>query len=330
MAFIRLTIILLAFFLGIITEYFFVTTAHSSHFPEFFETRKSFGYPMINQLIDVELPEKSPENDRLTSFRKDVDKAINRNINSGRIAAASVYFRDLDKGAWFSLGSVEQFEPASLMKVPIMIALLRDAEKDPGILRRKVKFAVPEDLYAYQRIKPPTLMERGKSYSVDDLLFRMVAYSDNDATYLLEEVVNPATREEVFADMKINSPYINPNKEMYISAEEYAAFFRILYNATYLNKDMSEKALEYLDHSTYKDGLVAGVPPNMVVAHKFGERSDERDPQIKYLSDCGIVYYPLHPYLLCLMTRGTDFDALSGVLQDISRTVYDEVNKHYQ
>jgi hypothetical protein len=60
------------------------------------------------------------------------------------------------------------------------------------------------------------------------------------------------------------------------------------------------------------------------VAHKFGER-ESRDLQgnTSYqLHDCGVVYYPKRPFLLCVMTKGTDSDVLTKVIQDISQSIY--------
>jgi hypothetical protein len=61
------------------------------------------------------------------------------------------------------------------------------------------------------------------------------------------------------------------------------------------------------------------------VAHKFAERSDPQTGE-KQLHDCGIVYYPRHPYLLCVMTKGPGFEGLAGVVARVSRMVYSEVD----
>jgi hypothetical protein len=36
------------------------------------------------------------------------------------------------------------------------------------------------------------------------------------------------------------------------------------------------------------------------------------------------VYYPQNPYLLCIMTEGDDFNALSEVIGIVSKAVYEE------
>jgi hypothetical protein len=62
---------------------------------------------------------------------------------------------------------------------------------------------------------------------------------------------------------------------------------------------------------------------NIPVAHKFGERTGFAGG-VKQLHDCGIVYYPKNPYLLCIMTRGTDFTKLESTIAAVSKMVYQE------
>jgi len=61
-----------------------------------------------------------------------------------------------------------------------------------------------------------------------------------------------------------------------------------------------------------------------MVASRFGERA-HGPAGAKQLHDCGIVYCPRRPYLLCVMTRGDDFQELTGTIRDLSRLVYSDV-----
>ena len=97
--------------------------------------------------------------------------------------------------------------------------------------------------------------------------------------------------------------------------------------ASYLNEKYSEKALELLTRTEYKNGLVAAVPKEIVVAHKFGERNNVQSE--KQLHDCGIIYYPDHPYLLCIMTRGSDYGTLEIAIQDVAVKVYRSLHASY-
>lgn len=65
------------------------------------------------------------------------------------------------------------------------------------------------------------------------------------------------------------------------------------------------------------------IPSDVKVAHKFGERYYG---DIKQLHDCGVIYYPENPYLLCVMTIGKDFEDLAEVISHVSDVVYREVD----
>jgi beta-lactamase class A len=70
--------------------------------------------------------------------------------------------------------------------------------------------------------------------------------------------------------------------------------------------------------------LVAGVPAGIPVAHKFGETGQVGGE--RQLHDCGIVYYPNSPYILCIMTRGNNFEELPNIIKQISSEVYKHVD----
>jgi beta-lactamase class A len=129
----------------------------------------------------------------------------------------------------------------------------------------------------------------------------------------------------VFTDIGIKLPAGADADSDFMTVKEYAYLFRLLYNSTYLNREYSEEAIHLLTKTDFNAGLRAGVPDGVELAHKFGERSilaGDKSVTERELHDCGIVYYPKHPYLICVMTKGTDFDALSATIKSISSVVY--------
>jgi len=250
-----------------------------------------------------------------------------RIVASGRASQLAVYFRDLDNGPWFSTDPNAEFSPASLLKVPILIAVLKQAESESALLGLKVQY-VPAGVTEAQAIIPLSPLKLGQWYTVEEFLRAMIVHSDNNAAYALLTRVKPELLEGVYRELHVSSP--DPLKpDDWITVKQYSSFFRILYNASYLNKKMSKKALEILTQVEFREGIVAGVPKGMVVAHKFGERRLP-DGGLVQLHDCGIVYYPAQPYVLCVMTRGKDLFKLTGVLKEISEEVYREVDLQYK
>lgn len=279
------------------------------------------GYQYISPLLTCSDTSLVGLKDR--DLKEDLEDMIERKIDDKKVERVSFYFRDLNNGPWIGINEEERFTPASLLKVPVMIAYLKLAERDPSILEQKIKISDEHENTLSQNILPAKKVKGGLEYTIEELLDYMISYSDNVATNALISYVPPDELQNIYADLNMPIPD-EKNPENFMTVREYSSFFRILYNASYLNREMSEKALSMLTKSTFQDGLVAGVPANTTIAHKFGERVL---PDSKQLHDCGVVYNKNHDYLICVMTRGQDFNNLEKTIQEISALVYQNFTK---
>jgi beta-lactamase class A len=266
----------------------------------------------------------------LQPFRYKVTALVDEQLEEEQAAAISVYFRDLDNGNWFGIRENEPFSPESQLKVPLMIAYFKWAEANPLVLRKKLLFTGQRSGPEPQILRPPAPLEPGRSYTVNDLVFRMVAYSDNDAYALLAANIPPEHLRKIYKDLYMN---YDPSKgEDVLSLSAYASFFRVLFNTSYLSEEMSEKALRYLSRASFRRGMAAGVPGDIDVASKAGERvipQGGSDPEgtMFQLHEFGIIYHPERPFLLGITVRGDDPETLARVIRDITRRVYTEVDR---
>lgn len=282
------------------------------------------GYTFINPLLECEVNSQLFSKE-LKNFKYKIESFVDSKIRDGQATNISVYFRDLNNGPVFAINGREGFSPASLLKIPVMISWLKKAESDPQILKKMIKYG--SAIYAIaQDFKPEKNIKEGESYTVGELIYRMIVYSDNQAKNLLLMNIDEESLDKTYRDLSIAIPDIR-KPEDFMDVTTYASFFRILYNASYLNKEMSELALSMLSENDFDNGLRAGVPESVQLANKFGERTIDKTRQ---LHDCGIFYYKDRPYLLCVMTRGKDFDELCGIISEISRLVYIEVDSQYR
>lgn len=302
---------ILAFFAGYFAKEWFVPAMDG------YRERHSGGFSFVSPLLECEGAESTKEVSRFGHLiRKILDEATER----GDITEASVYFRDLNNGPWFGVNERALFSPASLLKVPRMISYFKEAEKNPAILEKKIRYAPETDLDLMQNFVPGKKLEPGKEYTVEQLIEQMIVYSENNAKEILAET-DESFADTIYRDLGMMVPGTG-KLEDFMSVKEYASFFRILYNASYLSPYYSNKALELLSRTDFREGLVAGIPEGVTVAHKFGERGIG---DIKQLHDCGVIYERTHPYLLCVMTRGKDFEPLKKTIQAISRETYSAV-----
>ncbi len=263
----------------------------------------------------------------LQPFRYKVSALIDEKIEDGETSYVAVYFRDMDNGNWFGINDQDPFSPESQVKIPLMIAYFKWAEMNPLVLRKKLTAAAPTGQNEPRLLRPPRTLEPGRSYTVNDLIFRMVAYGDSDAYTLLNANLPAKRRSRIYQDLYVNYDPLKQDDALSLSA--YASFFRVLFNASYLNEEMSEKALRYLSRSSFRSGMAAGIPPDVDLACKAGERvlepaADDK-PGIVQLHEFGIIYHPGRPFLLGITARGTDYDDLSAVIRDITKLIYSEV-----
>lgn len=239
--------------------------------------------------------------------------------SSNSLTSASVYLRDFDKGNWININPDEQYHPASLLKLAVMITFLKMEEKNAGFLDKKLTFSGKFDKTRTQTYNSYQI-QVGKSYTVKELLEYMVSYSDNNATNLLHEVMDVEEHKRTFDYLGLVVPDIY--KLGYtISAKDYSMFLKVLYNGGYLNVDHSEFAFELLSKTDFNDGLAAGLPKGTMLVHKFGEWTDGKS--VRQLHESGVIYLNGKAYLLTIMTSGSDVKKLTEVIASTTKVVYD-------
>ncbi|MFZ2152907.1 MAG: serine hydrolase [Microgenomates group bacterium] len=308
---------LLLIFIGLISFFAGYYVTKKTNTP-IIENRLNANYQFINPLLECDVNAIS-RNTNLDKLRIKLEQQFGDNT--------SIYYRDMNNGPWFGIHEKEYFSPASLIKVPLMMAYLKKAESDTTLLSQEILNTSVYDP-STQNIQPKATLVPNQKYTIKQLIEQMIIYSDDISFNLLNKELSVKEIIQVYNDLgvDISKAQNDPNGNI-ITVKSYSSFFRILFNASYLNPQMSEYALSILSKSDFKDGLVASLPQNVTIAHKFGERQ-YLDTGLKQLHDCGIVYLPHKPYLLCVMTRGDNFDTLKNNIKNISQTVYDYLSEN--
>jgi beta-lactamase class A len=289
------------------------------------------GFTYISPLLvcDANPNRNSPD---LLPLETQLLNFTNLQIKEKNVDAISVYFRDLKAGTQVVINKDEKFHPASMGKIPILITYLKAAENMPYLFEKPIKIEGGVDLNKQQEIIPKDFVVVGKTYTVWELLEKMIRFSDNNSTVVLANLMDVGSLKSVYQDLQVplllNSDldWQGVATQNYLSANDLSYFFRVLYNATYVHRDLAEKALQLLTEVDFKNGLVAGVPESVKVAHKFGLAS-HRDVSGKVdsreLHDCGIVYHKDRPYLLCVMTRSSSsLPSAEKTISEVSNLVY--------
>jgi beta-lactamase class A len=264
------------------------------------------------------LNDENVECGNLVVLKQKIESYIDLQKRTGAASHVSVFLRNPSNISWFEINGNEMYMPASILKISFMIPYLLKARVAPEVLQEKIYFGSQNNTLNPQNITSNALVEN-MHYTVEQLLFYMIVHSDNNASALLAKNMDKKIYKKFFDDLGMPVPDIF-NTDYTMNVVQCSKFFRLLFSANYLGREMSEYALTLLSKSKFRDGLLAGVDSNITVAHKFGERTGTG---FRELHEGGIVYLDNRPYVLCVMTRGSDYKQLSSVISEISRTVYD-------
>lgn len=272
-------------------------------------------YPFLSKRIFSE-----NQNDILINFT-DLRSQLQTYISSLPVKTG-VYFEYLPSGTSIGLNEKERFIPASLIKVPIVMAIYKKIES--GKLRKNDMVALED------RFKDETsgsLWERpsGSQIAIQDAINMTLDDSDNTAKNIL---LSKLTRTEVSfvfdaLDISLND---QNEEESTVAPKNYSSILRSLYLSSYLTRTHSNEILELLSQSNDDLRIRAGIPNGVIVASKFGISYGVSKDESVY-SDCGIIYVPSRPFLLCIMIKGSESRAYS-IMQEIANRTYSYVVRY--
>lgn len=270
---------------------------------------------LVNKLL---ISEADVEPARFSLLKGSVNQLLESFKSQQVIASASVYFLDLKTGDWFSINPSEGYKMGSLLKLPVSMTFLKKSEADPRLMDHLVfcdasAASVPQQTFEIEPLQP------GKTYPTSELLKRVLKYSDNVSTNLMNRNLDLAMLDKLYSDLDQSTPDML-DKSYVSNVVDFSRFFNVLYNGTWLNERNSELVLGWLSESSFKEGLVKQIPENVVVARKFGEFGT---PQEKQWHESGVVYAENGHYLITVMTRGNDAEKLRYAISEISKLVYE-------
>lgn len=311
--------------IGLLIGYVFANNFLDSNIEQDVEIRSGSKLGFTNPLLECEIGRDTIASKKL-DFTSDLESFSKEISSKEDLSDVSIYYRDLNNGPVININANESFAPASLLKVPILIAYLKWSEDKPEVMDEKITFEKGVNVGYTQEFAPVIPLEVGKTYTARELIESMVKYSDNQALVLLYQRLPVSYQEDLYSLTGVDANIMtDPNSTLNI--RQYSIFFRILFNASFLSQKDSEYALKLLSQSTFEQGIRKGVPLSIPISHKFGERKPT--DSLQQFHDCGIVYYPDHPYLLCVMTRGQDVSKLIDSIYKTSEYVYNKIDTQY-
>lgn len=270
---------------------------------------------------------------------RELEKNIQALVAESGAETVAVAFRDLQTGRELLVNGRVSFHAASTMKVPVMLEVYREARE--GALRLDEGIAVKNEFKSIAdgsafSVSPEDDSEQalyrkvGGTETVRELLRLMITESSNLATNILVERVTPARVMELLKrlgarDMKVlrgveDGKAFERGMNNTTTARDLLTLLRALAEGRAVSAEASREMVEVLAAQKFNEGIPAGVPARVRVAHKTGSIT-------KIEHDAGIVYPPgRKPYVLVVLVRGiSDGARAHKLIADISRAVYEDV-----
>lgn len=145
------------------------------------------------------------------ALQKEIEGYINEKKTDGDISEAAFYFRDLLDGPVFGINEFIDFAPASLLKLPFVLTYLKESEElGPQILQEPLLF-LPTTPDFEQTFSPEQTLKPGESYTVEDLLRRMLSFSDNNSSNLLAAHLEGTGRKNIVAETMLELGILAPD-----------------------------------------------------------------------------------------------------------------------
>lgn len=247
-------------------------------------------------------------NDILINFlplRKELQQAVREYGDS-----FGFYFEYLPTGTSIGVNQTGEFEAGSLFKVPVVMAYYHKRER-LGLADNPIVTIGANQIDSGFG----DLWKRGEGAQIllEDAARIALTDSDNTAIQIVAGAFDQQDLEQVYEGLDIDLR--TQWGTTVITPKGYGSVLKALFFSAVLNKNNSEKILTILTKTKFADKLPAGLPQGIPVAHKIGVVSG------RFYQDCGIVYVPRRPYLLCMVSASSEDEARIRMI-DISKRVY--------
>jgi beta-lactamase class A len=275
------------------------------------------------------------------AFAQDAKLATAESAISARIAKSgadvAVYFRTLDGRAQWSARADDLFHAASTMKIPVMIELFHQVQEgkvkltDTLLVKNEFHSIVdgsPYVLNASDDSEGELYKAEGQKRTLRELCEVMITVSSNLATNLLIEKLGVENiRTEV---LSLGADGMNVKR----GVEDGKAFEKGLNNTTTarslgillqaiaegkaVDAASSNEMVAILEWQKFNEGIPAGLPKGIPVAHKTGEIT-------KIHHDAAIVFAK-RPFILVILVRGLAEKMDSAALMaELSKSLYEAI-----
>jgi beta-lactamase class A len=225
--------------------------------------------------------------------------------------AYGVVIKDLATGRGTSLNADRIYYAASIFKLFVMYEAFR--QESLGIFELSDELVMTPYYDAFGL--GPRQTELCQVLSVDTALQAMMEISDNAAAVLLQDLVGSSNINQALGALGLEDSRLLTD-DLPITAGDVALLVEAIGRGEAVSRPASEQMLELMAREQFDNGLRAGTPRDVTVAHKTGNWTNATH-------EAGIVFAPAGSYVMVVLS---DKDHQTRLIEELSRRVYDYFN----
>lgn len=237
-----------------------------------------------------------------------------------------IYFKNLNTGRELAHQAETAFHPASIIKLPVFMAISRMAAEGRAGFDEKIKVTYEKRVPscgAFNAFTDEPVVD------VATLCNLMITISDNTAANILIDHygIEPLNRE--FKDMGLAETHLERlfyDDEMQEKGynnkavpREIGMLLTQIYEGAFVNKDVSWRILNVLLNQQRRDKIPAHIELECPVGNKSGEARD--------ITGDAAVVLGAHPFVLVIMANDTFVPQTDEVIRLLSRDILKEVKQ---
>ena len=242
-----------------------------------------------------------------------MDEYVKRQLSSvpGHIG---FYYKNLVTGETDGSRQTELFQAASVIKLPILAAILLEEREHPGVLQERLLVRDGDKVPGCGALQH---ISGTQAYDIESLCKLMITISDNTATNVLIrrfgiEFLNERFRALGLQETKIfrflfDTEAARQGKENLCQPKEIGSLLEEIYHGRCVSANASERMRAMLSQQQINHKIPSLLPPTVRVEHKTGE--DEG-----ITNDVGILY-GREPCVLVFVSNETDVPAFEQVIR---------------
>ena len=221
---------------------------------------------------------------------------MNAAIAASPSLSGSATFIDLATGKEYDAGNYTQnYEAASTSKLVAVFDYLHQVELGKASLTQNID-----------------------GQQAQDIIMRMIVYSDNDAWDKLNGYLH-LWQEQNYAN-SLGVKAIIQDGNMQFSTPSLARLLLLFYQGKLVSVSHQAMVYNYMSHTTMNALIPAALPADATVYHKYGQIDG-------VLNDVAIIEYQGHKFILVVYTDGGQYGAQADLIHTVTTAAFNDVTK---